>query len=225
MKENEKVQSPKRALVLVSGGLDSSTALYWANSQTYDLYVLSIDYYLRPEKEKDAVKYLIDSINAELIEINLPFLKEIDDLRDFNYPLQNLKDAPDGYIPMKNLIFYSIAAYYCEIYDIDVLIGGQILSDSKLYPDASMKYFQTIKSLIDKGGNSFRNHHREIKLKFPLKNKSKEEVIEMAIELKVPLSHTWSCYENEKKPCGECKGCMERKTAFQKFGETDPLFQ
>ncbi len=211
-----------KALVLLSGGLDSSTALYWAKSQGYDVMALSVNYYRRPPKEREGAKYMCERLGVRNIEIPLPFVKEIDDLRDFDFPLPALDQSPPGYIPVKNLMFYSIAAYFAELYGINTFVGGQIKSDNGQYPDASPKFFSALSGLIKK--STVTHKKRGLAIEFPFVELEKPRVVQKALELGVPLKRTWSCYEDQEVPCEICKGCEERKKAFDELGVKDPLF-
>ena len=99
-----------RALVLLSGGIDSAVSLTWASREKYEINAISFNYYLRPFREKLAVYRLLQDIPARLIEVPVPFLREAVDLK-----IKLSAGVPEGYISNRNLIFYSIAAYYAEI--------------------------------------------------------------------------------------------------------------
>ena len=210
-----------KALVLLSGGLDSTTALYWAKQQGYELSILSINYSWRPTQEIAVAKYFAEETGATLIEVEMSFIKDVSEFQDVKSSVEYFKNAPEGYIPSKNLVFYSIAAYYAEIYQVDVIIGGHSTSDAQLYPDASKTFFQSLTQLA----NSIRLPHnpRSVKIVMPLIDLSKEEIIRLAINLDVPLERTWSCYDTNELPCRDCKGCRERSRAFMKLGLEDPL--
>lgn len=210
-----------KAVVLLSGGLDSATALYWAKKQGYELYILNIKYRWRTSRELASVQYLAKATGATLIETNLDFIREASDFQDAQISVDYFQNAPAGYIPCRNLLFYSVAVYYAEVYQVDAIIGGHIKSDAQLYPDASQNFLNSLMQLV----NTIRLPHNSypFKIILPLINLSKEEVIRLAMELGVPLEHTWSCYETCARPCGKCKGCRERKRSFEKLGLEDPL--
>jgi len=210
-----------KALVLLSGGVDSTTALYWAKQQGYELHILSINYCDRPPKEIAAVKQFAKETEATLIEIRAEFIQEASEFQNIQISVDYFKKAPDGYIPSKNLIFYSIALYYAEIYQVDVIIGGHSKLDAQLFPDASKEFFKSLTQLA----NSIRLPHNpcSFDIVMPLIDYSKEEIINLAIELGTHLEWTWSCYDTKELPCGDCKGCTERSRAFEKLGLEDPL--
>ena len=138
-----------KALILLSGGLDSATALYWAKQQGYKLYALSINYYDRPPQEIASVKKLTKETGAVLIELTAEFIKEASEFQHITISTDYFKKAPDGYIPCKNLMFYSIALYYAEIYQVDAIIGGHSKSDTQLFPDASQEFFKSLTRLAN----------------------------------------------------------------------------
>ena len=211
-----------KAIVLLSGGMDSATALYWGKRQGYELYALSLLYHYRTPKEIRATKVLVEKCGAKLIEVPIPFMRDVTDLREEGYPISFMENAPEGYMPMKNLIFYSLAIYYSEIYGINIIIGGHIQSDPNIYPDASREYFDGIENLGNQG--TLPHPRRNIKILMPLIDKSKTEVLKLALELGVPLELTWSCFYTRKIPCGRCKACRERKPAFEDLKIPDPLY-
>lgn len=212
----------KKAIILLSGGIDSAVALYKAHQEGFELIALSINYHLRPKNEKKAAKKLAESLNIKIIEVPMPFLKESIDLRIEGFPIPSAVHAPEGFIPTRNLIFYSIASYYAEVFGCKNIIGGHISADHQNFPDAAPHFFDNLEGLINIGKHS--NDKSSIKLLFPLAKKSKIEVIKLAKELKVPLEWTWSCYSDGNQPCGKCVSCRKRLDAFCRLDNLDPPF-
>lgn len=133
-------------------------------------------------------------------------------------------NLPEGYIPTRNLVFYALATYYAEIFGSNYIIGGHLETDSIGFPDATPKFFVSLERLVnDSRPNSGSKAPREIKLLMPFLEKSKTDVLKTAMELKVPLELTWSCYYDEDKPCKKCVTCLERADAFSRVGLKDPL--
>jgi 7-cyano-7-deazaguanine synthase len=202
-----------RALVLLSGGIDSAAALAWAKQNYSEAVAITFQYYLRPFRERLAVFRLLEVFRAPLIEVPTNFLREAADLPQ---PLN--ADVPEGYIPNRNMIFYSIACHYAETRFCDSVVGGHIGVDSESFPDASRDFFQRLSDLA--------NHAlltRKIKIELPFAKSTKTEVIKKAVEWGVPLESTWSCYWDEKLPCAKCISCIERAEAFAAAGVQDPL--
>ncbi|MFX1260239.1 MAG: 7-cyano-7-deazaguanine synthase, partial [Promethearchaeota archaeon] len=184
----------KGSVILLSGGIDSATALYWAMREGYDLIGLSINYLNRPEQEKIATANLAKETNIKLIEITAPYVMEAIDLIFKGYPAPCAINAPEGFIPSKNLLFYSIASYFADAYGIEVIIGGHTSYDTRKFPDVSNSFFSKLTELINMG-----KHNQDknlIKIKLPLLKMSKAEVVKLAKELRVPIELTWSCYSD-----------------------------
>lgn len=158
---------------------------------------------------------------VELIEIDMPFIKEVSDLIEEKFPISYKKDYPQGYIPMRNIIFYSVAAYYAQAYGAQIVIGGHIAADVEEFPDVSVKFFKQLENLINQ--SQLPKYKYKIKLLMPFIKIHKKEVLNLAIQLKVPLELTWTCYDSEEVPCGKCYPCIERAKAFSQANLIDPL--
>ncbi len=218
----EKKQKEKSAILLLSGGMDSAVALHWAHQEGYYIIALSYNYNLRPQNEKKAAQKLAQSLQIKLIEVPLSFLKESIDLRIEGFPVPSAVNAPEGFIPSRNLVFYSIAGYYAEVFDCEVIIGGHIAIDPEDFPDASLKFFEDLEILINKGKHNKDKNTR--KLLFPLAKMTKMDVVNLAKKLKVPLEWTWSCYSDGEQPCGKCNSCRKRIEALSNLNYSDLKF-
>jgi 7-cyano-7-deazaguanine synthase len=201
-----------RVLVLLSGGIDSAVALAYAKQNYSDVLVVTFDYHLRPFRERLAVYRLLQVFPASLIEVPVGFLREATDTRNFT------ESVPEGYVPNRNMIFYSIAAHYAEVHSCKVIIGGHIQVDSEAFPDASSKFFEQLSQLINQALIV-----RKVQIELPFAKMTKTEVMKKAMEWKVPFEYTWSCYWDGSKPCGKCISCVERAEAFQALALPDPL--
>ena len=218
----EEQKAKKKAIVLLSGGIDSATTLYWAHKKGYNLIAISFNYHLRPENEKRAALKLAESLGIKVIEVPTEYLKEAIDSRIKGLPVPSAIYAPEGFIPARNLVFYSITAYYAEVYGCNFIIGGHIAADPIKFPDADKNFFKSLEELIKKG-----KHHKDdsdIKIILPLIKMTKVDVVKLAKKLNVPFNWTWSCYSEGDKPCGECSSCLMRKEAFIALGYSDPGF-
>ena len=212
----------KRALVLLSGGLDSAVCLWWTRQQGWDPLAMTVDYHARPTAETRAIRDLLSAANVhELVTIPLPFLKEVDDLKKEGLRNPLLSAAPDPYIPARNLIFYALAGYYAETLGTPLIVGGHNGIDPETFPDSSPDFFVLVNSLYRLGLWSFPKSSVSIKL--PLAGKPKAEVVSMGLKLGVPFDRTWSCYWDGEKHCGRCASCLERKEAFRGLGLADPV--
>ncbi|NVM37994.1 MAG: 7-cyano-7-deazaguanine synthase [Candidatus Lokiarchaeota archaeon] len=212
----------EKAILLLSGGIDSAVALYWAQNKDYEVIALSFNYNLRPEQEKKATKKLVDNLNIKLIEVPIQYMKEAIDLRIEGFTIPCAVNAPEGFIPSRNLVFYSIAAYFAEIYDCKSIIGGHISVDPIKFPDAAPNFFKTLEKLVNKG-----KHNKDkstIKIVLPLSKMTKINVINLGNELNVPFEWTWSCYSDGEQPCGKCNSCRKRDEAFLNLNYSKPKF-
>jgi 7-cyano-7-deazaguanine synthase len=207
------------ALVLLSGGIDSLVALYWAIKKRYKIQILTFNYFHRSRNEGQATRAIGTLTKLPLQEITLRFLKEIEDSKVKN---RLLKSAEGSYIPSRNIIFYGIASSFAELADAKYIISGHNKDDVRNFPDSSIAFFQHFDSLTRIGLFSGDRTGRII---LPLAHLTKVEVIKMGARLHVPFEATWSCYRSSKSPCGQCHSCKLRASAFKKAGFKDPLLK
>lgn len=208
-----------KCLLLLSGGLDSTVALYWALSRGYNVETLTFDYFRRSKKEISTCSKISRSLRCPNKVIRADFLKEIDDYRRKSKNPE-LRDAPSSYIPSRNVIFYGIAASIAEVSDSRFIIGGHNRDDVKSFPDSSPAFFLSLNKTLNIGRISGGKTGRII---LPLSKLSKGEVIELGIKLGVPFETTWSCYRSWNKPCDVCPSCVLRANAFREANLQDPL--
>ena len=206
-----------KVILLLSGGIDSATALFWALSKGYEIITLSMNYKWRPKKEIEATQKLAELTGVKLVEVSIPYIMGATDLRLEGYPVPSAKNAPEGYIPLKNLVFYSIAAYFAEIYGCRIIIGGHIQEDINKFPDAGIDFFKSLESIIKTSKHDVDLHNIEFIM--PLSKKTKDEVLELADELDVPIDITWSCYGDYEEPCGKCSSCISREKALKSINK------
>lgn len=210
------------ALVMLSGGLDSATCLYWAKKRFVNVSAITFNYYDRIENEKKATFELARSANIDTpLEIDIPFIKESSDFLDLNYDDPKLDKRLASYIPMRNLIFYSIAAHFAEFHGIKYIIGGHNMHDSYFFKDATVNYIQKVNSLLSEGCLLYNDSCLVL---LPLAELDRKSIIKLAIDLKVPIESTWSCHNKQINHCGECYACVQRAEAFNKLGISDPVF-
>lgn len=211
-----------KAIVLLSGGLDSATCLYWAKRQKYEVYALTLNYYDRWIKEIESARELSKSADVQLIEAEIPFVREAFNV--LGYHGEYVKDGDvrwPFYIPAKNLMFYSIAAHYAEYMNAKWIIGGHNKHDTQFYTDATKDYINTLNRLFREGCMLCNGSPYQITA--PLANLDRLDVIRSAIDMSVPLELTWSCHVKTQKHCGKCYGCKSRMEAFNTLGINDPV--
>lgn len=217
----------KKAIVLLSGGIDSSTTLYYAISRGYKCYCLIFDYNQRHRKEILAAKKIAQSVLCpfQVLKFSLPWKGSSLLDSKMKIPYRDIKEIqtqttiPSTYVPARNTIFLSFALSWAETISIETIFIGANAVDFSGYPDCREEYFNHFEKLIKvaiKPG-------KRIKILAPLLHKSKAEIILLAKRLKVPLEMTWSCYEGKKRPCGKCDSCLLRAKGFEEAGIKEPL--
>ncbi len=203
-----------KAIVLFSGGIDSTTSLYWAKER-YDVYALTINHYNRNYKEIDSTHKIALRSNTPLIEVNLDFIKDVSDINK-EHKYDDLRWS--YYIPSKNLLFYSIAAHYAEYMRVKAIIGGHHKED-RFYRDARVEYIELLNTLLKEGSMLY----NEYEIIIPFVYLTKLDVVRLGYKLNIPFELTWSCHKIGKKHCGKCYGCLRRIDTFNKLDINDSV--
>ena len=217
----------KKAIILLSGGLDSSTCLAMAQSQDYDCYALSFSYGQKHSSELQAAKLIVENSDVKLHKIiNL-------DLGSFGgsaltdetlaVPEDETSGIPITYVPARNTVFLSVALAWAEVLEADAIFAGVNAVDYSGYPDCRPEYieaFQKMADLATKAGIEGKG----VKIKTPLLHLTKVEIIKKGYELGVDYSMTVSCYQADEngKACGVCDSCRIRSLAFENASVDDP---
>ncbi len=201
-----------KAIVLLSGGLDSTTTLYYALDKGYKCHALIFDYGQRHRKEVRSAVALAkrEKIEYRVLKIKLPWKGS--SLLDKKKKVPNrktLKGIPSTYVPARNTIFLSFALSYAEAIGAGAIFIGANAIDFSGYPDCRPSFYKAFQKVIKKGTKK-----QKIKVLTPLINKTKAQIIKLAMRLKVPLDLTWSCYAGGTKPCGVCDSCKLRAKGF-----------
>ncbi len=220
----------KKAVVLLSGGLDSATTLYIARNRGYRCYCLIFDYNQRHRKEVDCAKKIakrLGGTSSKVVTLSFPWggsaLLDKRSKLPSRRPLKEItKSIPPTYVPMRNTIFLSFAAGWAEALGAEAIFIGANAVDFSGYPDCRPGYFDVFNRLLKKGSKRGAEGQR-IKVFTPLVNKKKSDIIKIGASLRVPWDLTWSCYEGGRRPCGKCDSCRLRKKGFGDAGITDPL--
>ncbi|MBA7499203.1 7-cyano-7-deazaguanine synthase [subsurface metagenome] len=217
----------KSAVVLLSGGIDSSVLLYYLATSTikYECYPLTILYGQKHSKEVIAARSIAESLNLEGKFINLTCLKEL-----LPSSLTGIGDIPQGCytdksmkstaVPNRNMILLAIAAGYAQGLGAGIVAYAAHAGDHTLYPDCRPEWIKSARKTIELGTGW---DNDEVKLLAPFSIFSKADIVELGIKLKVPFELTWSCYEGKKEACGECGTCIERLAAFAANSVIDPI--
>ena len=218
----------KRAVVLLSGGLDSSTVLFYALRMGYECHALIFDYGQRHRKEvRSAMKIASRAgVKYQIVGIMLPWGGSSLIEKNSNVPIHSLrkigKFIPSTYVPSRNTIFLAFAASFAESINARSIFIGANSVDYSGYPDCRPEYLNEFAKLL-KLGTKAGTMGAGISIKAPLIDKSKAQIVSLAAKLRVPFELTWSCYLGEKMPCGKCDSCKLRAEGFRKSGFVDPL--
>ena len=227
----------KKAVVLLSGGLDSSTITAIAHHEGYKLYCLSFNYDQRNVAELKAAKRVASFFKAEqhyILDVGLGQIGgsaltddiEVPKNQNIDHPQKN--EIPITYVPARNTIFLSYALAWAEVLLSDTIFIGVNVMDYSGYPDCRKEYinaFETMANLATKAGVT---GETTIKIKTPLIHLSKAQIIKKGNELNLDYSLTLSCYDpdSEGRACGACDSCLQRKKGFQEAKVKDPtLYQ
>jgi 7-cyano-7-deazaguanine synthase len=208
-----------RTVVLLSGGIDSATALYLTRRDAEEVYSLNMIYTQSYDSEAEASKKIATAAGVkEHLTIYLPFFKDVQE----RYHPKPSTEISTAYVPARNLVFYGVAASYAEAFNATSIVFGSNADDAKELPDAGPGFIRLMNELVRVGTRSGRENS-PIQFVDPLISYSKCEVLRLAFKLHVPLELTWSCYEDRQVPCGKCRGCLTRRKAFEEAGARDPL--
>jgi 7-cyano-7-deazaguanine synthase len=217
-------------IVLVSGGMDSATLLWLAKKNFNEVYAISFKYGQKHTIELDFAKELakVAKVKRHFI-VEIPHLKELGGsaLTDENIdiPSENYPDEPPiTTVPMRNLTFLSIAASFCDIYEIEN-IGIGIHSVDSPYPDCRGEFASAAEAAINASSVMVARRKNRILIYTPFLGMTKADILKLGLELGVPYELTYSCYRGTIPPCGECATCKQRAEAFNLLGVEDPLLK
>lgn len=224
----------KNALVLTSGGVDSTTALALAIDKYGKDHVLalSISYGQKHSKEIEAAKAVARHYGVEQLFLDLGLIfqysncsllqQSTEDIPEESYAEQIEKTGGETpvstYVPFRNGLFLSAAASIALSRDCEVIYYGAHADDAAgfAYPDCSPVFNNAMNTAIYEGSG------HQLRIEAPFVNKNKSDIVALGLRLNVPYELTWSCYEGGNKPCGKCGTCIDRTAAFAANGVTDP---
>lgn len=218
-----------KAVVLLSGGLDSTVCMAVANSKGYEVYPISFNYHQRHSVELESAKKVAKYFNAKKHLIIDNNMSEIGGsaLTDKNIQVPvgdvNRTDIPVTYVPARNLIFLSYALGYAEVLGAESIFIGVNALDYSGYPDCRPEFINLFQQLANYSTKAAVQDHKKIKIETPLIDLSKKEIVLLGSELNAPLQFTHSCYNGGKKACGICDSCKLRLKGFAEAGIKDPV--
>jgi len=219
----------KKAVVLLSGGLDSTTALYLAKSQGYEVYSMCFDYGQRHTKEIECAKNVAEKAGVKehiLVKTNMNAWGG-SALTDNNIEVpegdENRKDIPITYVPARNMIFLSYAASYAETVGAQDIFIGVSQVDYSGYVDCRQEFIEAMENAINMGTVCAAVEGKKITVQAPFMYMTKTQEILLGKSLGVDYNDTWTCYKGEELPCGTCDSCLLRIKAFKEAGSEDPL--
>jgi len=216
----------KIAVCVISGGMDSALSAAMAREAGYQIVGVHFNYGQRTEKkELECFRKLVTDLETiKNYEIDLGFFEQIGASaltdRSIEVPTGGIEEGvPVTYVPFRNGIFLSIAAAIAEMHGAEALYIGVVEEDSSGYPDCRESYIRAMEKAIDLGTRD----ETKLEIKMPLVAMKKSQIVQKALELSVPLEHTWSCYQSEEEACGVCDSCRLRLKGFEEAGAEDPI--
>ncbi|MBI5399857.1 7-cyano-7-deazaguanine synthase QueC [Candidatus Saganbacteria bacterium] len=204
---------PKQAIVLLSGGLDSTTTLYYALNKGYQCQALIFDYGQRHRRELRSAVAVASGVKVpyQILKIKLPWQGSSLLNKKQKIPTKGVgRGIPSTYVPARNTIFLSFALSFAEASGAEAIFIGANSIDYSGYPDCRPEFYRAFQKIIQTGTRA-----KKIKIITPLIKMTKVEIIKLGRRLKAPLDLTWSCYQGGKVPCGVCDSCRIREQGMK----------
>ncbi len=217
----------KKAVIIVSGGIDSSTLIYKAVREGYETYALTFIYGQKHKREIESARKVCNTLNVAHKIVDISSLKGVlsgSALTDSGVEIPEVPETAEYYetlkttiVPNRNSIFLSIAIGYAVSIGANHVFFGAHHSDRGVYPDCRHEFVEAFQY-----AERLANDNSLLIVTAPFVNMNKSEIVKMGIDLGVPYKDTWSCYRGGEIHCGVCSSCRERKRAFQEAGAEDP---
>jgi len=217
-----------KAVVLLSGGLDSTTTLAQAIADGCKVTALSFRYGQRHTKELESAKNVCEYYNVEhiIIDLNLASFRSALTRDDIDVPMDRSgelsEEIPVTYVPARNIVFLSIAAGLCESIEAERIYIGANAVDYSGYPDCRPEFFEAYERMLAVGTKTGVEGH-PVKIMTPILRSSKADIVRLGKRLNAPLNLTWSCYNGGEKACGHCDSCRLRLKGFKDAGYKDEI--
>ena len=213
-----------KSVLILSGGVDSTTLLYKLVDDGYEVHALTFNYAQRHKKEIECAKAIASRLGIVHRVVDLScvagFLGDSALLGGKDVPSCHYTEdaARQTVVPNRNMIMLSLAAGYAEAREIPQIFYAAHKNDSTIYPDCRTEFVQALKPAI-----RLATAWHPVELCAPFVDLTKAEIVSLGLKLGVPYELTWSCYRGEEKPCRSCPTCIEREEAFGINGAKDPL--
>jgi len=218
----------KKAVILLSGGMDSLVTTAIASKENDELYFLHANYGQKTQqKEQECFDNLVQYYHPkDILNVDLTYLKQIGgtSLIDSNKQIKDHDSetahlVPDTYVPFRNGNLIVIATSWAEIIGAQSIYIGAVEEDSSGYPDCRESFYHALHKAIELGTKD----ETKIEIRTPIIHKTKTEIIKLGKELNAPFNFSWSCYRNNDVACGTCDSCYLRLKAFKEAGLEDPI--
>ena len=217
----------EKAVIILSGGIDSTTLCYKYARDNYDIYSLTIIYGQRHSREVESAKEVAKSLGISHKVIDLSPLKQLlsgSALTDWGVDVPRVPEKTEHFetlkttiVPNRNAIFLSIAIGYAQSIGADSIFFGAHHSDRGVYPDCRKEFVEAFEI-----AERLANDNQNLKIEAPFVSMDKSEIVQLGNKLEVPFESTWTCYVGGELHCGTCSACNERKRAFSESGIEDP---
>ena len=219
----------KKALLLLSGGLDSATTAAMINNQGYEIYAISFNYNQRHKFELESAKKIVKFLKIphhKIITIDPNIFQNSALTDDISVPKDqeiNKNHIPITYVPARNILFLSYATAYAESLDINEIYIGANAIDYSGYPDCRPEFIKSFNHMVNIGTKI--GLEKSIKIQTPLIDLTKKDIIQSGLNLNFDYSLTISCYDptDDGLSCGHCDSCQIRLSAFKELNTADKI--
>lgn len=216
-----------KAVIILSGGLDSTVLCYKSVNEGYEVHALTILYGQRHSKEADNAKKIAGLLGIEHRIVDLSSLNGLlkgSALTDSSVNVPEVPETAEHYdtlkstiVPNRNAIFLAVAIGYAQSIKANNIFFGAHHSDRGVYPDCRKEFVEVFEK-----AERIANDNMDLNISAPFVEMDKSEIVSLGFGLGVPFEHTWTCYAGGEVHCGSCSACSERKRAFRESGVNDP---
>lgn len=236
-----------QAVVLLSGGLDSTTVATHAVREGHEVRAISVAYGQRHDRELQSARKVAEALGIPLLEADASFYSKVaaysalTSKDAFDLPADRstgdmAKDVPITYVPLRNTFFVTVAAAALESWLLSLIeqegrdpkslsgavyVGANAI-DYSGYPDCRPEFYEALERVLHLGSKVGSAYGVPLRIEAPIIRMSKADIVRHAVELGAPLEHTWSCYAGGERPCGTCDSCLLRAAGFAEAGVADP---